>query len=363
MKFLAALGAILFLALPAVAVAQEEAPPPSDVPSPPAGGPPVLGASAAILVNLRNGEVIYEKQAHTQLPPASTTKIVTAMVVMDQYSLDETVIVAPEVAAVRGSRLGLETGMRFSVRDLLSTMLVKSANDAAAALSAHDPAGQAHFVAAMNSKARSLGAFETNFMNPHGMDEALHVSSAWDMAIFGRQLLADPVLAQIVALKSYALAWPDGTTRRFSNHNKLLSRYSDAIGIKTGYTNKAGRCLVGAARTPAGEALSVVMNSPDHYTESIALLDYFASRPALLRPVEEGSADTVELATPPPAPKVVARPVAVARPIATGGISMWTFIVAGLGLLTVLTFFFGRGRGLIAEASEHHAFLEPYSDD
>lgn len=242
-----------------------------------AQGAPGVTAGSAILVSLTSGDggrVLFARRTHDMRAPASLTKVVTALVARDMYKLDDIVTATSLVLQSHGSDLNLEPGMRITVRDLLYALLLKSANDAGVALAAHDPQGYNHFIRLMNQKARSLGGQDTHFNNPHGLDTIGHVSSAWDMALFTRELLSDPVLAAIVATKTHRMPWKDGRTRIFDNHNKLIGRYAGAIGVKTGFTENAGHCLITAARTPEGLAFAVVMDSQDHYKDTTALIDY-----------------------------------------------------------------------------------------
>lgn len=346
------LGALLSGAPAAAAQTASPAPGATD-----ASGVPQLQAAAAILVDAKTGRAIYAKDIHAQRAPASLTKVVTALVARDRFKLDEMVAVTDAVNPVRGERLGLEPGMQFTVRDLLYAMLLLSANDAATALAAHDPLGQAHFVELMNAKARALGAADSNFANPHGLDAPDHRSSAYDMALFARHLLADPVLAEIVATKTYPVPWPDGSSRVVTNHNKLLWRYEGAIGMKTGFTNKAGRCLIAVARTPAGVAITVVLGDYSHYPETIALFDYFKRRP----PVPAGAP---VLGAPVPQTARVAPKPFRAGPVGpvAGGSARYRWVVFPMGLLAVsmlLTLRRPRKRHPIADAAQFHHYLEP----
>ncbi len=240
------------------------------------GGVPGVTAASAILVSLNDatGRVLFARRVHDLRSPASLTKVVTALVARDEYQLDDVVTASPLVLQSHGSDLGLDPGMRITVENLLYSLLLKSANDTGMALAAYHPLGYDHFIRLMNQKARSLGARGSHFNNPHGLDQIGHVSSAWDMALFTRALLADPVLANIVATKTHRMPWKDGRQRIFDNHNKLIGQYPGAVGVKTGFTEQAGHCLITAARTPEGIAFTVVMGSQDHYADSTALIDY-----------------------------------------------------------------------------------------
>jgi serine-type D-Ala-D-Ala carboxypeptidase (penicillin-binding protein 5/6) len=323
------------------------------------GGAPGITAASAILISLdeEGGRVLFKRGVHAQRPPASLTKIATALVARDEYQLDEVVTASPLVLQTHGSDLGLEPGMRITVRNLLYSLMLKSANDAAVALAAHHPLGYNHFVDLINAKARSLGAFDTHFVNPHGLDAIGHVSSAWDMALLGRELMADPVLAGIVASKSHTMPWRNGGKRIFDNHNKLVNRDRRVIGMKTGYTQLAGHCLVTAARTPYGTVITVVLASQDHYKDSLALIDYATT-------IENrvasggGSVDVGEALTKPPT-----APDEVLASSPLGGLdprddARWLGLMLGLAFATAATLTFRRRSDPLLQAAELASQLE-----
>lgn len=237
------------------------------------GGPGVTSA-AAILVNISDGDqILFTRNARARRAPASLTKVMTALVARDEYGLDEIVVADPVVEHTGGSDLSLEAGMRISVRDLLYALLLKSANDSGMALAAHHPAGYEHFIQLMNQKARALGAYDTAFRNPHGLDQDGHYSSARDMAIFAREMFDDPVLAAIVDQPEHTMLWK-GRARTFGTHHRLIRTHPNVIGGKTGFTNDAGHCLISAATTPVGTLVTVVMGSQDHYRDTLSLFEY-----------------------------------------------------------------------------------------
>lgn len=322
--------------------------------------PPVLAAKAAILADVRTGKVLFSKEPHVRLAPASLTKVLTALVANERYQLDEMVTVTDAVNTVRGEKLGLKPGMQLTVRDLLYAMLLLSGNDAATALAAHHPLGLPQFITDMNVKARSLGAFDSSFSNPHGLDEPGHLSSAWDMALLSRRLLTDETLAAIVASKTYTIPWPDGTQRVIQNHNKLLWRYDGTIGVKTGFTNLAGKCLIAAVEVPAGTAVTVVLHSPDHYAETTSLFDYYKSDPPI-------PPTAPALGTPKPSPRVVAAggPASVVPDVdEAAGLPRWVlFPMSLLAMCMLLTLRLPGSRGRIREAAQFHPYLEPLAEE
>jgi D-alanyl-D-alanine carboxypeptidase (penicillin-binding protein 5/6) len=332
------------------------------------GARPSIKASSALLVDLSdNGQVLFSRNSHESRAPASLTKIVTALVVRDQYELDEPVTTDGHVRIAQGT-MGILPGMHFTVRQLLYSMLLPSANDAAAALAAHDPYGYDHFIRLMNEKARSLGAHGSHFVNPHGLDEPGHVSSAWDMAIFARQLLSDPVLADIVRTKRYDLRWPtDGKIRVLTNHNFLLGRYQGMVGVKTGYTVHAGHSLVTAVQTSQSLLLSVVLNSPNLYGETGALLDY--GKAIELGTVPGGGGlelPASHLAAPPAAPTLAERVIRLSTaPLAKDPRDepLWLILLTGLAALTAASMLVRRGESRLAEAAAYYPSLRSVVSD
>lgn len=318
----AAIVLLVAIALPHAAAAQTPTPAPAG---------PAVEAAAAILIDLRTDDVLFARSVHARRAPASLTKVVTALVARERYALDEIVRIGPLAAKIHGSRLGVEEGMTFTVRDLLYALMLDSGNDAANALAEHNPGGYRHFVALLNEKARSLGAFETRFVNPHGLDEPGHHSSAWDMAIFGRHLMADPLLASIVRTPRYEVPWPDGRTRSITNHNKLIGSHPGATGVKTGFTNQAGRSLLAAEAVSGNRLLSVVLSATDQYEETKSLFAYGATR--IGRPM-------ARLGPPPPAPAAEGVPAPVPEPITDSRTSApyrWAALMAVLAAAMLAT--------------------------
>jgi D-alanyl-D-alanine carboxypeptidase (penicillin-binding protein 5/6) len=218
------------------------------------------------------GRVLWSRHPNLELANASTTKMVTALVAVEADD-GEVVTISRQAASTGGGGPQLRAGDRFSVPQLLAALLMASSNDAAVALAEHVSGSEEAFVREMNLTARRLGATGTHFVNPHGLDAAGHYSTAHDLALFGRALLEEPLLAAIVRRRSLALPTEAGR-ERFENTNLLLEGYPGAIGIKTGYTIAAGNMLVGAARRDGRTLISVVMHSEDSFVDSERLLDY-----------------------------------------------------------------------------------------
>lgn len=318
-----------------------------------------ITATSYIAVNLsEDGAIVLGRGVHRRMAPASLTKIVTALVVRDQYQLDDVVTVSPVVNEVNGSESGLRPGMTFTVLQLLYQLMLPSANDAAMALAAHHPAGYEHFIQLMNEKARALGAYDSQFRTPHGLDTPGHYSSAFDMAIFARALLRDPVLAAIVDTRHYSLPWPGKSPLMLTNHNHLLHSDKNVFGVKTGFTNLAGNSLVCAAHTTVGDILTVVLHSNNMYGDTQSL---WAHSKAITLGAESGGGGITGAAVLPlpPAAPVQALPH-VPKPSTNDPRDdvRWGVLMIALAVLTLVTLT-SRRRDPLREAADVHGWLEP----
>ena len=231
----------------------------------------------ACVVVADTGSVLLGRAGNESRSNASTTKMVTALLVVRTADLDDVVTVSPTAAAAGGGGLDLQGGERFSVHDLLYALLLTSSNDSAVALAEHASGSEAAFVVRMNKLARSLGASGTQFVTSHGLDTAGHYSTARDLAKFGAAVLGDPILASIVASPRAILSGPNGAIE-VENRNLLLESYPNALGIKTGYTAEAGNVLVAAARRKHRTVIAVAMGSADATEDARRLLDYGFAR-------------------------------------------------------------------------------------
>ncbi len=236
--------------------------------------PPQINAKAAVVMDATSGQLVYEKNAHERRAQASTTKMMTALVTLENASLTDVVEAGPNVK-VEPSIIGLDPGDRLTVEQLLYGLLLPSGNDAAVALAEHVGGSIPRFAAMMNAKAEQLGLKDTHFVTPHGLDADGHYSSAYDLAVLARSAMQNPVFERIVGTKVYRIEGP--IRWYFKNNNQLLATYPGADGVKTGYTDNAGRCLVFSATRNGHRAISVVLDSADIYADSAALLDYFFS--------------------------------------------------------------------------------------
>ncbi len=262
--------------------------------------PPVLTASAWILYDATSDVVLASERADEERPMASVTKVMTALVVRERLGMRDRIRISETAAGVGESEVGLVAGERWTVRDLLYALLVRSANDAAVALAEEVGGSIAGFADLMNAKAAELGLEHSHFTNPHGLDQSDHYSSAGDLAIMTRELLEDPILATMVRTRLVVFKpSPNGAARTMANTNKLLGEYPGIAGVKTGFTGRAGLVLISALETPSRTLIGVVLGSEEHFADSRELLD-FGSRLITLEdrwnhaslPLEGGGGET-----------------------------------------------------------------------
>ncbi|RCX17174.1 D-alanyl-D-alanine carboxypeptidase (penicillin-binding protein 5/6) [Anaerobacterium chartisolvens] len=216
--------------------------------------PPRVDALSAIVLDMKSGRVLYEKNSYTKRAMASTTKIMTAIVAIENGSLDDKVAVSKRAAAIHGSTIHLSEGEKLPLRELLYGLLLNSGNDAAIAVAEHIGGSVENFCEMMNEKAEILGARNTCFKSPHGLDSPEHYSTAYDMAIITRYALENPVFSKIVGTKKAEI-----TGHSLYNTNELLGFLPGVDGVKTGYTGQAGRCLVASATRDGRRIISVVL--------------------------------------------------------------------------------------------------------
>ncbi len=238
--------------------------------------PPAITGISGLVIEEPCGGTLFEQNASLKLPPASLTKIMTALVAVDHSSLDELVKIdvnGPELSAETDSTvMGIEPGMTLSMRDLLNGLLLSSGHDAAVQIAEHVAGTVPAFVRMMNDKASAMGLTDTHFSNPHGLDDDNLYSSARDMALMGRELLKNPDLAEIVRAQTYQPSWDKPALQ---NLNLLLGFYQGAIGVKTGYTDLAGQTIVGAAERDGRRIIvSELGAKTDIYADASALLEW-----------------------------------------------------------------------------------------
>ena len=235
--------------------------------------PPQISAAAAVLIDAETGCVLWEQNGYELLPPASTTKILTALVTLDMDVLAEETVITGRAAAVGESSANLQAGEVFTVENLLKGALVKSANDACYAVGEAVAGSEPLFVRWMTMKAQSLGAYDAVLANTNGLPAENHYLSAYDLSLIARADLQNQLFREIVSSQYIKMAGGN-YTRTFKNTNKLLFSNEYVIGIKTGTTDAAGACLVSAMAKDGRTVIAVVLNSPDRYGESLRLLNY-----------------------------------------------------------------------------------------
>ena len=270
---------------------------------------PGLKARSAILMDFKTGQVLYENKARLRCAPASTTKIMTAILAVESGRLDEVAKVSPRAASTGGSSMHLYPGQLITIRELLTGLLLRSGNDAAVAIAEYLAGSEAAFVEQMNRKALIIGAGDTHFCNPHGLSTAGHYSSAYDLALMARYALASPLFAEIVGTKETTIDWQDRRGQEkdinLRNTNKLLWMLEEADGVKTGTTSAAGPCLVSSATRANQKLIAVVLHDTSRWYDSMQLLKYgfdnfelyeYASQNDILSsiPVEQGTVDQVQ---------------------------------------------------------------------
>lgn len=233
---------------------------------------PATGALAAVVVDEASGAVLYERDPHRELAPASLTKIATAIVVLRRGDLDANAVSDVDGFTMRGSTtMGLYAGDRLSRRDLLYGLMLPSGNDAALVLGRNLSGSDEAFVAEMNAMVRGLGLRHTSFATPHGLGRVGY-SSAYDMAMLARHAMQYPEFRQVVS----TISWNVGGTRSYAVHNinSFLFNYDGADGVKTGYTNGAGHTLVASATRNGHRLYAVLLNDQTRYMDAAALLDW-----------------------------------------------------------------------------------------
>lgn len=236
---------------------------------------PAPNAKAAVLVDVASGRVLYQKNEDQQLPMASTTKIMTAITAIENASIDDIVTASINAQNTGGSSIYLQAGERLSLHDLLYGLMLQSGNDAAVAIAEHIGGDIAGFAEMMNQKAAEIGALNTNFTNPHGLDSSNHYTTAKDLARITAYALKHPVFSKIVSTKQKKIPWWGRSYNRvLNNKNKLLWTLEGGDGVKTGYTSRAGRCLVSSATRNGWRLIAVVLNCGPMWEDSTALLEY-----------------------------------------------------------------------------------------
>lgn len=237
---------------------------------------PKQDARVGLVYDRKTKEVLYEKNGYKQVPMASTTKIMTAMVVIENCDITQTVKITQKAAGTGGSRLGLKTNDSITVLDLLYGLLLKSGNDAAVALAIHTAGSMEAFAEIMNQKAKDLRLQNTHFVTPHGLDEAEHYTTAFELAKMADYAMQNEVFKRIVGTKTAGITI-NGQFRMIQNTNELLGYLDGVNGVKTGFTNGAGRCLVTCCNRNGQEIICVVLGADTkkiRTTDSVKLIEY-----------------------------------------------------------------------------------------
>ena len=249
------------------------------------GAPVSVSAKSAILIEAEGKDVLYAKNERVRMGMASTTKIMTALVVSEVLPRDKIISIPREAVNIEGSSVYLCEGELLSVEQLLTALMLSSANDAAVALALAVSGSIEAFAHKMNEKALELGLYDTHFVNPHGLYDEQHYTTAYDLAIIASAALENETVRRIASMKKAEIPQgvsadvPQGLSVRYlQNHNKMLRLYDGAIGLKTGFTKKTGRCLVSAAERDGLCLISVTLGAPDDWNDHTKMLDYGFSR-------------------------------------------------------------------------------------
>ena len=237
---------------------------------------PTINSRAAIVYERSSGKILYGKEENKKRKMASTTKIMTAIVVLENANLDDIVTISSKAAGTGGSRLGLHKDDKISIQDLLYGLLLCSGNDAAVALAEHTGGNLSNFANMMNSKAVSLGLSSTHFVTPHGLDDDNHYTTAYELALITNYALKNETFAKFVKTKTYTISI-NNHPKTLSNTNELLGNLDGVYGVKTGFTNGANRCLVTAVKRNNMDIICIVLGADtkkDRTKDSINLINY-----------------------------------------------------------------------------------------
>ena len=235
-----------------------------------------VDAVSAILIDATTGRVIYQQNAHDSLPIASTTKVLTALLVLENIDdLSRTVTVPEDFVNAGEASIWLEPGETQVIEDLLYAMLLRSANDAAQLLAIAVAGSEEAFADMMNQRTSELGLSDSHWVTPYGLNDQEHYSSAYDLGFITKQAMTIPKFNQVIVTRSWTLPWGNNDYDRVVyNINEFLNRYEGADGVKTGYTKEAGSCLVASATRDGMRLIGVVLNANSMYDQMASLMDY-----------------------------------------------------------------------------------------
>lgn len=239
------------------------------------GGALSLSAESAVLIDMESRNLLFSKNHECKMGMASTTKIMTALIAAENYDVKKTVTVSRDAVGIEGSSVYLYEGENITMEELLYCLLLQSANDAAAAIAIAVAGSIEAFAEMMNKRAAEMGLENTHFENPHGLSHEDHYTTAYDLAVISAFALENEMISKIAS--TYKQSIPidsDCNPRVLVNHNKMLKLYDGAVGLKTGFTKKTGRCLVSAARRDGLTVIAVTLNAPDDWNDHTKMLDY-----------------------------------------------------------------------------------------
>ena len=239
-------------------------------------GEPSVSAESAVLLDSASGDVLFSKNSDSRMGMASTTKIMTALVAVENCDIKKKIEISPLAVGIEGSSIYLYAKEQFTIEELLYALLLRSANDAAAAIAIAVGGSIESFAEMMNERAEQMGLKNTHFTNPHGLSDDDHYTSAYDLAIIASCAMKNDVLRKIVSTYKMTIPFEDGTEneRFLVNHNKMLKLYDGAIGVKTGFTKATGRCLVSAAERDGLLLIAATLNAPDDWNDHTKMLDF-----------------------------------------------------------------------------------------
>lgn len=266
-------------------------------------GAPAVTAAHAILIEQETGRVLYERAADVRAPMASTTKVMTALVALESCGVDGVVTVPDDAPDTEGSKAYLSRGERLTLGDLLYALMLVSGNDAAVTIASHVAGSTEAFAELMTQRARALGCVNTNFVNPHGLPNENHYTTARELVRIAAEAMENDAFRTVVGTTYHETESGD-RARTFKNKNKVLWQYEGGCGVKTGFTKAAGRCLVFAAERSGMTLIGCALNAPDMWNDAFALLDYGfarventrlldAQRPLACVPVADGVKKTL----------------------------------------------------------------------
>ena len=231
-------------------------------------------AKAACVLEFETGRVLFEHNMHDRLPMASTTKVMTALLAIENGNLSDPVTCSPNAFGVSGTSIYLSLGETLTLEEMLLGLMLSSGNDAAVAIAEHIGGTLEGFLAMMNARAREIGAMNTHFATPHGLPNDDHYTTAYDFALITREAMGNETFRRLVSTQRATITWEGRSYDRvLQNKNRLLSTYPGATDVKTGYTSRAGRCLVFGAQRDGLELVGVVLNCSDWFDEAARLMD------------------------------------------------------------------------------------------